>query len=94
MRVLTNVEQKKFSSFASGQNLSLLQNSVTFRYVNYLQKIYNTVLKQDKNVSGHTWLKTAPNFSSDKILKVFVEMATTPSGHCSEENPEAYSKLS
>lgn len=27
-------------------------------------------------------------------LSVLVEMATIPSGHCSEANPEAYSKVS
>ena len=41
-----------------------------------------------------TWLKTAPNFSNAKIRRVFVDIATIPSGHCSEENPAAYSKLS
>jgi hypothetical protein len=36
-------------------------------------------------------LNTAPNFSRAKIRSVFVEMATIPSGHCSDEKPEAYS---
>lgn len=41
-----------------------------------------------------TWLNTAPSFSRAKILSVFVDMATMPSGHCSDEKPAAYSRLS
>ena len=41
-------------------------------------------------------LKNLSSKHAGKItnLKVFVEIATIPSGHCSLENPAAYSKVS
>ena len=37
------------------------------------------------------WLKLVPNFWSAKIRRELLLIATKPSGHCSEENPLAYS---
>jgi len=40
------------------------------------------------------WLKSSPRRSHEMILSVLPEMATKPSGHCSEAKEEAYSSCS